>query len=237
MKNRKISSSEIVYKAISEKLMTRQWLPGMKIASENQLAQELGVSRMSVREALEKLVALNVITKKQGEGTFVNELSPSAYLDNLIPMILLKEDSLSDILEFRRMIETENARLCAQRCDDATIEALEKDCEEMSRHKERASQEFADADYDFHLQIAKGTGNSLIVKVYSLLNDLFRVHSEMLNKKLGPDKGPHGHHERILEAIKEREPELAAIYMKRHIESVSERLEAYKEGEKKHRKD
>ena len=219
MGNRRISSSEIVYKTISENLMTHQWLPGTKIPSENQLAQELGVSRMSVREALEKLVALNVITKKQGEGTFVKELSPSVYMNNLLPMILLTEDSLNDVLEFRKIIETEGARLCAQRCDDATLEALKKDCEEMRRHKEHASQEFADADYDFHLQVAKGSGNSLIAKVYSLLTDLFRIHSEMLNEKRGPDKGPH--HERIYEAIREREPELAAIYMKRHIEGVS----------------
>lgn len=196
----------------------------MKISSENQLAQEFGVSRMSVREAIEKLVALNVLTKKQGEGTFVNELSPSIYLNNLIPMILLEGDNLTDILEFRKIIEVESTRLCAERCSQEIIDSLEKYNKEMCDHSEGTSKEFAYADYEFHMTIAKGTGNSLILKVYSILTDLLKFHQQTLNKNLGPDNGIYGRHSKIFESIKAKDPELAAIYARKHIDSVIKRL-------------
>lgn len=67
-----------------------------KIASEPQLAKELNVSRVSVREAIEKMATLNILTKKQGKDTFVNDFTPDIYLNSLIPMITLDKDNYLD---------------------------------------------------------------------------------------------------------------------------------------------
>lgn len=222
-----MNASELVYKTIEERILNKEWTPGMKIASENQLAQELGVSRISVREAIEKLVALNVLSKKQGEGTFVNELSPSMYLNSLIPMILLEKDNLLDILEFRKMMEVDSARICAERCSSDTIEHLERCYQDMCTYKDEP-QKFTYADYDFHMSIAKGTGNSLIIKVNSILTDLWKFHQREINKYLGP-KGGLYEHKKIIDAIKERDAELAALFMKRHIERTINEIKSIKE--------
>ncbi|HYE10202.1 MAG TPA: FadR/GntR family transcriptional regulator [Patescibacteria group bacterium] len=230
MEYRKQNTSDMVYKVIEEKILNQDWTPGTKITSENQLAQDLGVSRISVREAIEKMVALNVLTKKQGEGTFVNELSASIYLNGLIPMILLEKDNLIDILEFRRVIEVDSARLCAERCDEEDIELLEECYAEMYLNKD-ASENFAYSDYNFHMAIARGSGNSLIIKVNSILTDLWKFHQREINKYLGPKGGLH-EHRKILDAIKDHDAELAALFMKRHIERTLNDIRKIKELER-----
>lgn len=220
MMYKKMNASSIVYKTIEEKILSQEWKPGMKIASENQLSQDIGVSRLSVREAIEKLVALSVLTKKQGDGTYVSELSPSMYLNSLIPMILLEEDNLVDILEFRRIIEVDSARLCAERCDQSIIEELEKSYNDMCTYR-GISHEFAYADCEFHMIVAKGTSNSLIIKVNSIMTDLWKFQQTKINKYLGPEGGLAAH-KKILEAIKNKDPELAEVYMRRHLDRTLE---------------
>jgi len=215
MSKKRTNTSEIVYKAIEEKIINQEWVAGTKITSEVQLATELGVSRMSVREAIEKMVALSILTKKQGEGTFVNELSPSMYINGLIPMMLLNKDNLLDVLEFRVVIEGNSAALCAQRCTDDTIAALEK-CYQTMCDTSDNSEAFSIADYQFHMEIAKGTMNSLVIKVNSILTDIWKHQQKELNKYLGPSKGLE-EHRKILDAIKSKDEELARLFMTRHV--------------------
>ncbi|AKL94158.1 transcriptional regulator, GntR family [Clostridium aceticum] len=234
MEKKKINTSEIVYRAIEEKIYNKEWTSGMKIASENQLSQDLGVSRMSVREAIEKMVALNILTKRQGEGTFVNELSPSIYLNSLVPMILLDKDNLLDVLEFREVIEADTARLCAERCDDHTIKVLEE-CYQIMYDNNDTSEDFANADYQFHMEIAKASKNSLIIKVNSILTDIWKFQQNEINRCLGPERGVR-EHKKILDAIKERDSELAALYMKRHVQRTKNDILAIVMKEKEMKK-
>jgi len=208
-------ASEQVFNYIEDKIYSQEWIPGMKIASENQLSAELGISRMSVREAIEKMVALNVLTKKQGEGTFVNDLTPGIYLNKLIPLVILNPDNLLEVLEFRLVMEPESARLCAERCDEETIKILEE-CHEVMEAHNNTSDEFAKADYRLHMEIAKGSKNSLIIKVNSVLTNIWEHQQKELNKHLGPRRGVI-EHKPIIDAIKAGDGELAALYMKRHV--------------------
>lgn len=209
-------TSEIVFEKIEEKILSGEWEPGCKIMSEPQLAKELGVSRMSVREAMEKMSALNIITKKQGEGTFVNSLSPAIYLNSLIPMIMLDKDNYLDILEYRLITEVESARLCASKCSEEIIKDLEECYEIMEAHQEDY-EKFSEADMRFHYKIAEGSGNSLLFKVNNVLGSVLQYHQRALYKHLGPTGGIK-EHKILLEAIKNRDAELSAIFMKRHLE-------------------
>jgi DNA-binding FadR family transcriptional regulator len=211
----KSNVSDKVYRMIKEKIINGEWKPGMKIASENQLAEELGVSRMSVREAMEKLVALDVIFKKRGEGTFVSDLNSAIYLNGLIPLVLINPDSLIDILEFRSIIEVGSTKLCAERCTKEDIELLQETYERMKKFKDDADK-FYKADFEFHMIIAKGSNNSLIIKINSILTDLLTYHQKEMYKYLGP-KGGIEEHIKIIDAIKDRDSELAALLMQRHI--------------------
>ena len=217
-----LQTSEKVYQSIVNKILNEDWVPGSKITSENQLSKELGVSRMSVREAMEKLVALNVLHKKKGGGTYVNDLKPSMYLNGLIPMILLNKDNLQDILEFRMIIEVDSARLCAERCDKEHISLMKKCYEEMLEYKDHP-ESFYKADYNFHMAIAKGTKNSLIIKVNDIMTDLLMFHHKQIHQYLGPHGGLK-EHVNIINAIENRDGELASLFMKRHIKRTLDEI-------------
>ncbi|MDF2503996.1 FadR/GntR family transcriptional regulator [Clostridium sp.] len=209
-------TSDKVLEKIEEKIFSGEWKSGQKIMSETQLAKELDVSRVSVREALEKLATLNIINKKQGGGSFVNDLSPLIYLNSLIPMLILDMDSYIDILEFRLITEPESARMCTERCSDDLIKQLEVCYENMVIH-ENDIKRFTEEDLKFHTKISEGTNNSLIIKVNELLRNVLKYHQKLLYENLGP-KGGITEHKLILEAIKNRDSELAAIYTRRHAQ-------------------
>ncbi|KYH28969.1 MULTISPECIES: FadR/GntR family transcriptional regulator [Clostridium] len=222
----KVRTSDIVFKAIEEKIFSGEWKPGTKISSEPQLAKELNVSRMSVREAIEKMVALNILIKRQGEGTFVSDLSTATYLNNLIPMLTLDKYDYMEILELRLVMDVESARLCARRCSDKTIEELEEAYREMIQYQ-GDMEKFTEKDLEFHMKIAQGTQNSLIVKINEMLRDILAYHQRGLYHNLGPEGGIK-EHKFILDAIKNRDEELAGIFVRRHLERTIKDLKGMK---------
>ena len=211
-----IRASDKVFNKIQEKIISGEWTPGMKVMSELKLAKELQVSRVSVREAIEKMAAVNLVTKRQGEGTFVNELKPSLYLNSLIPMISLDKDNYTDILEFRLIIESEASKLCAERCTDDLIKEIEHCYNNMIEYKNDFDK-FTEEDLNFHMKIVEGSNSPLIIKVNEVLKNLLAYHQKLLYKNLGPSGGI-SEHKLILEAIKNRDSELAKLFAKRHIE-------------------
>lgn len=222
MDNKRIS--DVVFNKIKTKIISGEWTPGMKIMSEPQLVKELGISRVSVREAIEKMVALNVLEKKQGGGTFVNQLNASVYLNSLIPMVTLEKSDYIDILQFRLMVEVESTRLCALKCDKLIIQQLEECYEEMLKSTDDI-EIFTEKDIKFHKIIASGGENSLVIKVYEILYDLLLYHQKNIYKTLGPSGGVK-EHKYILDAIKNRDEELAGIFIRRHIERTIRELDS-----------
>lgn len=214
MNNRK--TSDIVFEKIEEKILSGEWTSGSKITSEPQLAKELNVSRVSVREAIEKMVALNLVTKQQGGGTFVNSIGPSIYLNELIPLITFNKLDYLDILEFRLILEVEGTKLCASKCGISIITELEKCYEDMCINKNDISN-FTEKDFYFHMKIAEGSQNALLIKVTEILGGIFKYHQRSLYKVLGPNGGLE-EHKLILDTIKNKDVELAGIYARRHIE-------------------
>ncbi|MBU3156693.1 FadR/GntR family transcriptional regulator [Clostridium estertheticum] len=209
-------TSDKVFNVIQEKIISGEYKPGMKIMSELKLAEELQVSRVSVREAIEKMSAVNIVSKRRGGGTFVNDLKPSVYLNSLIPMITLGQDNYNDILEFRLIIESEASGLCAQRCSDDLANEIEGCYNNMIRYQDDF-EKFTEEDLNFHMKIVEGSNSPLIIKVNEILKNLLRAHQKLLYNNLGPSGGL-SEHKLILEAIKNRDSELAKLFAKRHIE-------------------
>ncbi|MBU3177926.1 FadR family transcriptional regulator [Clostridium estertheticum] len=209
-------TSDKVFNVIQEKIISGEYKPGMKIMSELKLAEELQVSRVSVREAIEKMSAVNIVSKRRGGGTFVNDLKPSVYLNSLIPMITLGQDNYNDILEFRLIIESEASGLCAQRCSDDLVNEIEECYNNMIKYQDDF-EKFTEEDLNFHMKIVEGSNSPLIIKVNEILKNLLRAHQKLLYNNLGPSGGL-SEHKLILEAIKNRDSELAKLFAKRHIE-------------------
>lgn len=216
-------SAEIV-EQIMENIRQGEWRPGEKIPSENELKDMFGVSRNSVRTALHQLIALGILISRHGEGTFVSELSPGIYMNSLIPALMLDNDGLLEMLEFRRVIEVESVKLAALRATEGDIEEMETMLEQMNSltDEQYDTHRFAIADSRFHEVLVRCARNSVLMKVYMIIKELLLSNQVEIQKLIGPALA-FKFHPLILEAIKRKDPVAASKLMEEHIQVTIER--------------
>jgi len=217
----KYTVSDKVYHHLIYNILSGRWKVGDKITSENDLAEALGVSRNSVRTAIGRLIALDVLESRRGGGTFVRSTdSAGMYLSSIMPALLLSENALPEILEFRRIIEVETARLAAVRADEADIAALEDNLALM-RSTEYDQETFSRLDMQFHEIIAGAARNALLIRVFGIVRDVLIASQVFVQRTVGPQY-TFIYHPRIIDAIKKRDAELAAQIMTEHIDVTVE---------------
>lgn len=204
---KKINLVDEVYKKMKEKILSGEWEPGEKIPSENKLSKKFGVSRNTIRNAIQKLKGLNVIETKQGQGTFLSENLNSSIVSSIIPDMIFSDDEMLDVLEFRSVIEKENARLAAVRADEEDIKEIKKALDQMIEHQDDYK-EYSLWDYKFHLNIAKASKNKILYQTMLRLKDILFHHLEEMNKEGDFKKSIEGH-KKLYAAIKNKDPELA----------------------------
>ena len=220
--SQKILPGDKVYEHIIEKIKSTQWEQGMKIASENELSSELDVSRVAVRQATEKLVALGLLYRIKGSGTYVNKIEARTYLNNLLPILLLEEKDIYSLLEFRQYFEYGNVKMFIENFSIDKYEQLVVQYDMMKKSIDNPS-EFYSADFRFHSIIAEGTVNPINIKINEILTDILIKHQEILFAEIGPELGL-AYHEQLLRYISNRDKELAALFMMRHIEAAISNL-------------
>lgn len=218
-----MAPSEKAYNYVIDKIKSGEWEQGMKIASENVLCAELDVSRVAVRQALEKLVALGLLVKRRGSGTYVNKVEAKTYLNNLMPILLLEGKDIFSVLEFRKYFEYGNITMFIENYSEERFDELVAQFEVMKRSADDPY-DFYIADFRFHSIIAEGTENPIVIKINEILMDILFKHQEILNSEIGPSVGIE-YHEKILDAVKHKDKELAGLLMKRHIEAAISNLQ------------
>ncbi|MDR1626676.1 MAG: FadR family transcriptional regulator [Spirochaetia bacterium] len=212
-----------VFDQFQEQVVKGVWKPGEKLPSENELATSLGVSRVSIREGLQKLVALGFLETRHGEGTFVKELTPDLHLNSLFPMLILEHTSVFHVLEYRRSMDTGAAALAVRRATADDIAELERIMGVMKDCRDDPAL-FAEADLDFHLAVAKAAKNPVFIKVNSIIKSVLSASMAGIVRALGSRDGLL-YHRKILDAIKARDERLAIRLMDEHVVRTIERLE------------
>ena len=215
------SISEQVFEQMKLQILDRKWVPGEKLPSETELGSIFCVSRVTIRQALQKLAVLGLIETRLGEGSFVREVDVGTQVKTaLIPSAYLQHHSTEEVLDFRCAVEVETAGLAAQRASEQDILELKRLlAQQMEDEANRTPQSFADNDLAFHMTIAKSTGNSLIVATYEILGDI--LGSAMLHtvRSLGMNIGiPY--HRKLVEAIVARGGGRAIVTMKEHMNTT-----------------
>ncbi len=197
--------------------------PQDQLPSETQLAEQLGVSRSSVREALRALEILGVVESKTGVGSFVRGIPPMNRLTSSL-RDLAEEGSPLEILEARKTIEPEIASLAALRRDDGDIQALKKYLDNMEQKMARGESTM-EVDLEFHLQLAAACRNPVLADCMHSLAD--RMHKrfwhDMKEESLSVQGRPEKYmveHREIFEAIERGDPEAAREAMLKHLEAV-----------------
>jgi GntR family transcriptional repressor for pyruvate dehydrogenase complex len=214
----KKNASDQVVEYIQKRIQSGEWRPGTKISTEVQLQRETGFGKATIREAVEKLVAMDILKKRQGDGTYVNDFSVGSIFSQMVPEVLFNAHDSVTILEFREVVEPASVQMFVEHFEKERYELLKKYLEQMRQHQDDTDNDiFYESDRDFHLEIARGTRNSILIKVMEILNGTMTQYHYTANRTIGSKSGVM-EHEGILEAIGRRDGELGALLMRRHLQ-------------------
>jgi len=204
-----------------ERLILKKLKPGDKLPSERELAEMLGVSRSSIRDAIRGLELAGLVEPRQGAGTIVREISTGSVVNPFASALERKKELVSELLDFRKMLEPP---LAARAATHASVEEI-SEMEEILRRqeeKQRAGEAAVAEDAEFHYSVALASDNSVVIKVLDILMDLLRETRERSLQVEGRGQRSLAGHRRILAAIRTHDAEAAKAAMRRHIEDVEE---------------
>ena len=220
--------SNKVHSFILGKIQSGEWPLNSKIMTENRLCETLGVSRVAVREAIERLSALGLLSKKQGSGTFVAEVRMADFVNSLFPVMHVDKKDILTILEFRRCFEFGMVDMFTKHHTPEELQSLEANFIEYSEAIAAGNadpERTGELDYQFHRIIALGTHNVFAIKTCEMVMEIMRQHLLYFSvSNTCHTEEAVQYHREIVRAIKMGESAIAAQYMRRHIELVIERI-------------
>lgn len=174
-----------IYTTLKELILSEKWPVGFRVPSENELAAQFGVSRMSVRMALQKLQALGLVEVKVGDGSYVKEFSLSNFLSE-IGELAFKTNNYREISQFRKAIELAALKMAIENGTEQDMNILESHLGHMlNAVRNSDDEEFFKWDFHFHRQICSMSGNRLFVTVYDICAVMMRRYYE-LNRHISP---------------------------------------------------
>ncbi|MGI9951514.1 FadR/GntR family transcriptional regulator [Moorellaceae bacterium AZ2] len=218
---------EEIVRQIKELIGDGNLKPGDRLPSERELAERLGVSRASVREALSALAAMGVISIRPGEGTFVQTVRNGAIVEPLAMALLMDRQAAVELLEAREALESEAAALAARRASAEDIEKLGEIIKEMERELEN-SLLGEETDVRFHLAIAEAAHNGVLARlmytVSETMRQVLRDSRRRLYEAPGNSEKLLEQHKLIYQAIASRNSRAARRAMSQHLHFVVREL-------------
>ncbi len=213
---------EQIVQQIEESILKDALKPGDQLPAERELAQQFGVSRTAVREAVQALREKGLVEAYPGRGTFVTDGTSHAIRQSLDRIIKIAPPEGSAYLaEVRGILEPEIAALAAMRADEQDLTVMREAIGVMDEAG-RDPDAYIEADLDFHLALAEAAANPLILSLIDSVVGLLREQRlRIFHVEGGPERGQY-HHKRILEAVERHDPLGAREAMKAHLRQVKE---------------
>ena len=189
--------------------------PGSRLPGERELAEQFGVSRVTIREAEIALQALGYLNIKTGSGVYI--LDPAERGDQGLPNV-----SVFELTEARSLFESEGAALAARQISDETLEHLRELVTTMSNDDPKWEEASQQADKEFHLTIAAASGNAAVQfiietlwKMRTELPAVREVHAAICHEEDATDRGAE--HAEVLDALRNHDPAAARRAMQKHF--------------------
>lgn len=213
MKNKMLSQS-IADTLLSMITIEKRFSAGDKLPNENELSEELNISRTTLREAIRILVAYNVLEIQRGKGTFVTQVAFEQQ-SNLGQLSDIKVNA-KDLYEMRLIFEPEAAYLAAVRGTDAEIKRI-LDFGEKIEQEIKSGRDRTDNEHSFHKAIAQATHNEFMNQLMPILYQAIAkgVTLSAMSQKAVTDTV--GDHRMIMDFLEQRNAEGAKNAMKIHI--------------------
>lgn len=197
---------ESVIQHLRAQIESGRWRKDQRIPTEDQLTAQLGVGRNTVREAVRALVHIGMLEVRQGDGTYVrSQRDPSA------TMRRIDASTLRDLLEVRRALEVEAARLAALRRTESDLDAMRRALDARGSWSDETSlTEFVERDGRFHLSIVEASHNAALIELYRYFWDSIQTTIARTEDEHGLPEPTLAAHEAIYQAILQGDP-VAAV--------------------------
>ncbi|PQZ50940.1 MULTISPECIES: FadR/GntR family transcriptional regulator [unclassified Microbacterium] len=201
--------------------------PGDRLPQEGQLAETLGISRNSLREAIRVLEQMRVLTVRHGSGTYVTSLEPAQLLEGIsFAVEMMRDDTVRQVLEVRELLEPAAVRLAVQRMTPAKLADIRAAYERNSEQTE--IEDLVRTDLEFHAAIVRAADNESLNSILEGLSSLtvrMRIWGGIVS-----DDAVHltvDFHRQILEAIEAGDAHLAEATALLHVTAARQWLDAY----------
>jgi GntR family transcriptional repressor for pyruvate dehydrogenase complex len=199
--------------------------PGDKLPSETILAENFGVSRVTIRESFKKLTMMGIVQIRHGEGTFVSKISLDSFMKPLFSLIAFEEKSIEEIYDARLFVESGIANLAAKNRTDSDLENINALKHTMTKAVENNElEQYSNLDTEFHICIGRASKNTILLSTYMTVNDIIKGYIGMTNKTYDIIIESMKEHNILIDAIIAKQYELAGIVMKEHILASKTRL-------------
>ncbi|NTS76566.1 pyruvate dehydrogenase complex transcriptional repressor PdhR [Catenovulum sp. SM1970] len=220
--------ADVILKQLEAMILEGSLTPGQKLPPERELAAQFAVSRPSLREAIQKLEAKGLVTRRQGGGTFVSENLQSAISDPLFELILSKPESQLDLLEFRHALEGIAAYYAALRGTPADFERIKLSFESIISCNDNMVGDQIDAIFEFFKAIAEASHNLVISHLVNAMAPLLKQNIEtnfqMLKSKPDTARQVNDDRESLMNAIISGNPIQARNASHHHLAFIEETL-------------
>jgi len=210
--------NDVVFAQMKDLLIKGAWKQGERIPSEDDLANKFGVSRITIRQALQRLTSMGLIETRPGKGRFVCVPEVGQLMEQLLPTVYLDDCSMTQVNEFREMMDAWSAKLAAQRATAEDVAEMERNYQAMAKcAKKEKWQEFAMLDLDFHVKIGQSTHNTLITRTYGILYDVLRNSMVQIVERMGFRALEF--HRQLIDAIAAHDAVAAEEIARNHVEN------------------
>jgi GntR family transcriptional repressor for pyruvate dehydrogenase complex len=228
IKPKKVSSQ--IADQIRTSILAGDFSPGDKLPPERTLAEMFGVSRPSVREALNVLASAGLVESNQGGGTIVLSLMETASAPPLSGIIRMQQDRALDVIEVRKCMESWTAFYAAQRALPEDIRRLGTIIAGMKRNLEGFAPS-EDLDANFHIVVARATHNIVWLHLMQNIFDAMKEFQQSVWRAVYITDDDHHllyqHHHAVFEAIEARDAEKAREAMMAHLTFAEQRSIAF----------
>ena len=201
--------------------------PGSRLPPEPQLAAQMGLSRSGVREAVKVLESARVLDVRRGDGTYVTSLAPRLLLEGLgLAVELLRDDTLLEVVEVRRMLEPVATGMAALRMSDDELDELGRILDDMRAAADDA-EKLIQVDTAFHRTVVAATGNETLTSLLDGLSSRTlraRVWRGLIEANSAPTTIEE--HNAIYQALRSRDPLLAQASALMHVNTSEAWLRA-----------
>lgn len=221
--------SDVIQSQLETMILEGSLKPGQKLPAERELAKQFDVSRPSLREAIQKLEAKQLVTRRQGGGTYVSENILGGLSDPLFALMANNTESQFDLLEFRHGIEGMSAYYAAMRGTQADFDEIQRKHDNIGNAQLEDNYRLeAEAVFEFYLAICAASHNGVILQLANsmapLLIDNIEQNLTVLAKRPDVFGQISDYRTRLMSAIISGKPQIAWGASHRHLAFIEEVL-------------